>query len=640
MPQNPFRIRASEQATDDDQFLSLVGPHVLDMLPEDQLWDRLVILESAPGAGKTTILRLFTPESLGRLQRLSDQEAYRPLFERLKDLGVLTRQGPTVAGVLVNCREQYATIQDLPIEQPNQIRWFFGLLDARITLLTLRSILRLHGLAYPDEVGRLEVRPNDRAMTISETISGLELYERSREAERTLTQSLNNLMGVRNVANCLLNSLRTPKMLSASDLFLNGSPLQERLLLMFDDVHELADLQQQELRRDLEQRDLALARWIALRSQALDPGELVTFARTEGRDFKQVKIEEWARGHRRQGRKFFDLLHEIGNRRAQRALVDIDAFDSCLMANSTDKEILIAQKARDATRDRVIDFAKGQQRFSEWIANETDAIREISSASEAAVRWRKLLIVMEFRMGRGQIPLDFPLPMDQLESRSSSGIAVAAELFLSREYGLPFYYGTRRIMQLSSWNIEQFLRIAGDLFEQVLATIALSRKKSSQLSALQQDSLLRNISRERLRALPKEVPYGIEVRRLVDAIGVFCQAQTNRPSAPYAPGMTGVGISNLEAELLGKASDNAHNSPLNRLSRIIASAIANNVLEVKPDVNVKGGRWTVYYLNRLYCPAFGLPLGYSGYRENVGVRTLLSWSTSGYQDQQAMEFDL
>ena len=640
MAENPFRLRASEQATRDDQFLSLVGAHVLDILPVDQLWDRLVIIESAPGAGKTTILRLFTPTSLSSLRRLGDQDAYRQLFERLKSLGVLTSQGPAVAGVLVNCREQYATIQDLPIDQPTQLRWFFGLLNARITLLTLRTVLTLHGLSYPAEVGRLEARPNERATTLSEPISGSELYNLASDSERILSNSLNSLVGVNNVSSYLSNGLQTPRLLSTSDLFLDGTPLSERILLMFDDVHELAYEQRKALRRDLEQRDLAVGRWIAQRSQALDPVEPLNFARTEGRDFEQVQIEKWAQGSKRTGARFFDLLDEIGNKRALKSQIDVENLESCLMTEFSGKELVRASEVKDEIRTRVVEFAKGQRRFKDWIENESEAIARINNPFEAAIRWRRLLVMMEYQLGKSQLSLDLPLPVEELENRSSSGITTAAELFLAKEHRLPFYFGSRRIKQLSSWNIEQFLRIAGDLFEQVLASISVSRNRVNQLSPTQQDSLIRAISRERLNALPKEVPFGVDVQRLIEAIGRYCQEQTHRPTAPYAPGMTGVGISKPEAEKLRNASDSTKGASLNRLSRAISSAIANNVLEVRPDVNVKGGTWTVFHLNRIYCPAFDLPLNYSGYKQNVGIDELTLWISAGYPSRPTLRLEL
>ena len=54
--QNLFRIRIAEQAQPDDQFLALFSGKVVELLPESNLWDRLIKIESAPGGGKTSLL--------------------------------------------------------------------------------------------------------------------------------------------------------------------------------------------------------------------------------------------------------------------------------------------------------------------------------------------------------------------------------------------------------------------------------------------------------------------------------------------------------------------------------------------------------------------------------------------------------
>ena len=633
MAQNPFRLRASEQATIEDQFLSLVGPDVLDLLPRDQLWDRLLIIESAPGAGKTTILRLFTPTSLRLVDRLKEQDAYRLLAEQLTDIGALTDTGPAVVGILVSCREQYATIQDLPIDEHVQSRWFFGLLDARITLLTLRSILALYGLSYPRDAHRVEFRPNDNATVVVEPINGAQLYEKASRAEINLTDSLNSLMGVTDVSADLSSGLQLPRTLHTSDIFVDGARLTQRILLMFDDVHELTLEQRQALRRDLERRELTIARWLAQRSEAVESTEQLAFARTEGRDYSEIRIEEWARTAKR-GQRYLGLLDEISNRRILRAQVGVESLESCLMTTlSTDREMERARQARTDAKQQAIDGVNGQQKFDEWVQGTIDADSRTSDSLQAANEWRKLSITMSQRVAKSQLPLDIPLSVSELQDRDSASMRTAAELFIAKEHRLPFYYGIKRIRQLSSWNIEQFLRVAGDLFEQVLASVTLSRGSVSQLTATQQDTLIRAVSRRRLSVLPKEVPYGGDVRRLVTAIGEFCQIETYRPNAPYAPGVTGVGISEADVTRLREAAESSKQTPLQRLSRVLASAIANNVLEVRPNVNVKGGVWTVFFLNRLYCPEFELPLEYSGYKERVGIDRLALWTASGLESQ-------
>ena len=63
---NPFRYRTSEQETSQGlrRFLKTFGAGALDILPE-HIWDRPVLIQSAPGGGKTSLLRIFSADTLG-----------------------------------------------------------------------------------------------------------------------------------------------------------------------------------------------------------------------------------------------------------------------------------------------------------------------------------------------------------------------------------------------------------------------------------------------------------------------------------------------------------------------------------------------------------------------------------------------
>ena len=58
--QNLFRIRIAEQARPDDQFLALFSGQVVELLPEDSVWDRLIRIESAPGAARRLCFGFFS----------------------------------------------------------------------------------------------------------------------------------------------------------------------------------------------------------------------------------------------------------------------------------------------------------------------------------------------------------------------------------------------------------------------------------------------------------------------------------------------------------------------------------------------------------------------------------------------------
>ena len=104
---NPFLIRTAEQsdsAESDDQFLNLFGLGVLDILPEDGSWDRLMQIESAPGGGKSTLLRLFTPRVLRNIATAPQERELVELARKLGRIGALEAQEVQLLGVLVNCK--------------------------------------------------------------------------------------------------------------------------------------------------------------------------------------------------------------------------------------------------------------------------------------------------------------------------------------------------------------------------------------------------------------------------------------------------------------------------------------------------------------------------------------------------------
>src|SRR5262249_32523359 len=146
---NPFRLRAAENIDTDESFLRLFGPGMLDMLGDEDLWSRPLIIRSAAGGGKTTLLRLLTPQVLLALHENRGQEDTKEVFHRLSSLGVVEEAGPRLLGVLLQCTRNYAVLDDLSLEAPRKDRLFFALLSARISLVALQASLELHRLFYP-----------------------------------------------------------------------------------------------------------------------------------------------------------------------------------------------------------------------------------------------------------------------------------------------------------------------------------------------------------------------------------------------------------------------------------------------------------------------------------------------------------
>ena len=98
---NPFRLQAVEYIESDSDFLKLFGPGVLDLLPENALFARPQFIRSAPGGGKTSLLKLFTPSVLHTLVALHRYAEYKDLFQRVRQLGAIDEHNIRVIGLIL-----------------------------------------------------------------------------------------------------------------------------------------------------------------------------------------------------------------------------------------------------------------------------------------------------------------------------------------------------------------------------------------------------------------------------------------------------------------------------------------------------------------------------------------------------------
>jgi hypothetical protein len=175
--------------------------------------------------------------------------------------------------------------------------------------------------------------------------------------------------------------------------------------------------------------------------------------------------------------------------------------------------------------------------------------------------------------------------------------------------------------------VDQYLEVAGEIFEEISAKIRYRRDKPMPLSPERQDALIRGVARSRWDGLVRRLPRGYEARRLLEAVGAFCHRETFRPTAPYAPGVTGIAITMQERKLLIDSPDDDIRL-LVPLRDVLTSLVAHNLLVPKLDHQNNGRRLVVFYLNRLLCVHFGLPLGYGGWRAK-SPRELGRWLEAG-----------
>lgn len=636
---NPFLIRTAEQsdsAESDNQFLNLFGLGVLDILPEDGSWDRLMQIESAPGGGKSTLLRLFTPRVLRNIATAPQERELVELARKLGRIGALEAQEVQLLGVLVNCKDDYNRLTYLRIDEPEVRQLFWVLLHSRLALLTIRAVLQLKQYRYPYDVDVIHLEPKPDEVTRrpdARVIAGRELFDRARDAEQMIIDSLNSIVP-RPPA---LDSGRSVddffQLLNTHRMMVDGQPAAKHILLMFDDAHLLDAWQRDLLLQELERHDqTSFASWVAMRLRGLEPTAIIAEETRRNREgFDPIRLDNWSRF------KFEPWLLDVGDRRTRRAEREVSSFAGCL-SDSLESEFSVARLTEVARSERQRAYGLAEpygELYSGWLAHWETEVAELDMPAQAA-KWAQLQILMQRRIQNRQGEFTFaPLPSSIIEN-AGSGTMEIATIFASERNDLPYFFGSRQIAQLGSSNVDQFLALSAALFDLLLNTGSLGRRRR-QLPPSTQHKLIEKESHIYVTDIATRIPYGQDVANLVAGIVQVCRDETWRPTSPISPGVTGVSIQNSERDELIAAGKRS-GSPESRLLNALASAIAHNVLSLRQTTGRNDEDRAIFYLNRLMCPAFRLPLGYGGYKPRK-LTDLQFWLTTDLSTQQ-LQFDI
>jgi hypothetical protein len=623
---NPFRLRASKRSVRDEQFVRLFAAGALDLLNDaDEPWAGVVFLRSAPGGGKTTLLRLLTPGPLKKIFRLQDDPDVRPTREALMKAGAITADGPMILGVMIGFTNEYRDLDDIGESSGRAKGVFRALVNARIVLATLRALLERSEKSYPDDLRHLKANwePVDGS-TLPAEATGEDLHKWASQIEEGVFDVLDDLGGDGKPLPRAASGLEALHWFSTAKLADATGPIELRRVLLLDDLQFLSDEQSGWLRETLTNARASCGVWIAERLEALPAEDLLAEGALEDRDYDgEIRLE---RRWRKRGVAYVKFVDQIADLRAHEA----DGFEgrSFFPALAEDLDPVVWDKVFEAQSTeierRLVARVGHQHRYEQWLAQR----RAISGSPRArALDWRELEVLIERDLAKAQKAFDFDaLSEDDLSDKEGSAVRAAAEVFLSREAQAPIYFGRQKLAMLSSSNVDQFVELAGDLFEELAAKSAGRRGSDSSLSAERQHAILKRAAERRWEGIPRRVPRGYEARRFLEAVGAFCQGQTYRASAPYPPGVTGFGITMQDRTRL--IDDSRSANTFGELRAMLAALVSQNLLEPTLDHKNKGESLIIFNLNRVLCAHFDLPLGYGGWRKK-SLKELTDWLAKG-----------
>lgn len=633
---NPFRVRASEYLEEETSFLSLFGLNSLDIFNDREIWSKIQILRSARGGGKTSILRIFTPTSLNEIYESHYDDNIKNLYEKLKELDVYSDEGEIkVLGVNLSLFGNYRVLHQLGFDFQKELKLFYALLGSRIILATLRSLTELKKLEFPNNLNEFEfakpLEPN-LPNSIPLPCSGKELFDWASDIEQKISNILeedsNKEFGLGG-----FESLSILHVIRAKNIQFRGKSIAERTLLMLDDVDKLTFEQRCNLTDTLVNLRIPIGIWLAERLEALRPEELLSQSGTQGREYDiPITLERFWRENYK---KFEELLSDISDKRASwHKKYNISSFERQLEDFLDDKWNPNFKTAIDA-ESKILSSKYGKDTKYRFFFDKCENSEEGLDAK--AEGWRTLEILIARDMAKKQKTLFENETPSYDEFKVSNKEKEVAEYYVRTKYGIPYYYGFSKLVKLASSNIQQFLDLSSDLFDEMISS--KSFELTTRISPSRQEEILSKAASRRWDEIAVSIPNSKYVIPFLNSIARFCFAETNIPAASYGA-VTGIAISRRDLEILKNPRVLDSNPRYKILSEVLATCFAHNILEPFADSKQgqKGSTHLVMYLNRLLCFWYNLPLNYGGWREQT-LDTMCSFYEDKFKPKRQITLD-
>ena len=583
------------------------------------LWRNVVFIHSTPGAGKTSLLRVFEPSSLRTLWNGRSAPDYKELYAQLKKLEVLSNDKIELLGVTLQCTRNYETLEELNVSEGQKLRFFFSLLNARIILSTLRATLQLYNKPFPEGLKDIQFNYNDDAnhfINLNVPCDGQNLYDWASNIERQIYIAIDSFLPVENIKPEGHDELFAFSVLKPEYLTVNGNEVCNKILFMLDDTHKLSPNQRIRLQKYVLEKRGNFNLWISERLEALEPIE--NLGSFQKRDYEEINLERFWDDRKS---KFEKILINIANKRASISTEDVDTFQEYVESDLNEEDYKENfTTVIDITKANIAKLTAHTDKFNSWLGF-IEAF--VGNPLENALLLKQVEILIIRSLKKDQLSFDFPYTNEELLDKLKSDIQNSAKLFMSRDQKIPYYYGLNTLYNLSSNNIEQFLNFSSDIFEEMLSN-KISGKEVT-VDSRHQEKIIREIAERKWQELTKLIPHSNEVTTFLQEFGEFSKKQTYQSNAPYAPGVNGFSIKEKTNAKLFSAKSWFEDESYKPLVDVISTCVAYNLLEIKKTKQgEKDQTWEVYYLNRWLCVKFDLPLSYGGFRHK-NPEELIRW---------------
>jgi hypothetical protein len=619
---NPFKMRASEKIETDSDFLRLYSPLALEGLKikndEGKLWNNILFIHSSPGAGKTSLLRIFEPQPLLTIASMRSNE-HSELYNTLKNLDIFSDSGVELLGILHTCVRNYEILDDLDISEAQKKRLFFSLINSRLILSTLKGMLILKKLSFPEDLNQIEFKyknEHNYFKNIDFPCTGKQLYGWAVQLEKNIFNALDSFLPFEKTGIEGHDELFSFEVLNPDNFSLNNIPICKKILFMLDDAHKLSTGQRESMIKYLIEKRSKATIWLSERKEVLKPQE--NLGAYINRDYEELNIELFLQD---KPLRFEKILINVSSKRASMSIDNVRSFQENLDFQwNFDKTNESLTRSILDYKNRILELYSNYSKYDEWIRY---AVENEGNHFEQAILLKAIEILINRDISKPQLDLGFSLSVEELLESIKGSIEEAAYFFVSREHNLPYYYGFSNLVKLSNNNIEQFLSFSSNLFEEMLSNNLAG--KNPCLSPESQEKINKSIVNTKWKELPKIMPNSDIVMNFLINFTRFSKNETYKPNAPIVQGVTGFAISNYKSKSLFEEVNWEKDETYIQLLNVLSICIAFNLLEAREIMQgQKGQRHKVFYLNRWLCMKFDLPLAYGGWK-SIKQNELLKW---------------
>jgi hypothetical protein len=371
-------------------------------------------------------------------------------------------------------------------------------------------------------------------------------------------------------------------------------------IVMLDDLHELYEIQRQQIQDEFLQRS-SVPRWVAIRKHVYELEELISLEGVTGdREYREIDLDSAS------PTLFRKFVANVADRRMQQsnALQQYNVNDFRAQLLEPEQNIATA-KVQDKT-------VKVTARLAVLTGRPANVPHELAVGENVPVHFLTALegqLLMAERLANRRQKVMFP-DMEPLEPTDGK-TQEAARLFAARRFGLPYYHSFETLSDCSNGNVEQFLSLASLFADKMIFRAELGRELS--LSAHEQEDMIRRSANVYYNEIEQRFERGFAIRQLVENLGLFFEAVTYRPTAPIAPGVNGFGLPRVQLRRVLAARGDEDD--VVALREVLTSAVAGNVIFVRSTKQGQAGaEKIVFYLNRLLCIRYDLPLNTGGWQ--------------------------